>query len=420
MSSNEIDFPPELYAIAYRLSDPEVTQKDLADELGISAASVSRLKQDCIDSGLIVVESRHTLSEKQIGEANLLLSAPRVEKKLAAIASRANQRVKPRVFVFHTKPLSHLDDIRYTKWDEALELFGRAVARTVRNQLSSWLAKKQKTNKQAKVIAGVTWGRALWELSEGMEKLERVKQPDFEFVPLVGEPVSNLPFREASKSEDRTSTDRYVHRLKLSSSYLAAKFNYLTRGSVSGSKSLRGIMGAVPRVYEENEIEDVKAFVRRLPPYLEIFGDDLSPPDEKAGSALCWEVDCILASIGWNPKKSTKRFWYDEFLHTILDRDEQKSLQKKEGIVGDVGLVFVTKRNGDHPVLDNLERRWMGANREHLRHCAMLAEKGEALGTMCFGIGVERSETIIAAVKEGLISQLYIDWNTAQQLLGER
>jgi DNA-binding transcriptional regulator LsrR (DeoR family) len=245
---------------------------------------------------------------------------------------------------------------------------------------------------------GVTWGGMLGNLVAALRAMAMPPpwtSHSLEFVPLSGEPLGDEP-------------------TAFSSSSLSHELGKLAIGERYDARYLGMVPAFLPAWVEKSDIQAIRKLIALVRSYVEIFG----PLSESGGPPpLAARLEMILTSVG--PADNPFGFIRGRLLETgKVTTEELKDL-----IVGDIGGVCI-KRPGLSPEqisrLESVTSRWTGLQLEHLKACAIRAAQEDSLsgkpGVVVISRGAKRAAFVYETIKLGLVSQLLIDQNLAQEL----
>lgn len=252
---------------------------------------------------------------------------------------------------------------------------------------------------------GVTWGGMLFNMVAALRALavpppwaDRV----LEIVPLSGEPLG----------DDPTS---------FSSSILSHDLGKLANGENYNARSLGMVPAFIPERdqrgsrFKAPEEEVIWRFIGLVRSYDEIFGTPGKEISERRPVAE--SLDMILTSVG--PADRPLGFINGRLLETGKVTTEELM----ELIFGDIGGVCIPRPGlsaRQRARLESVTNRWTGLKCDHLEACATRAAEGDPLsgkpGVVVISRGADRAQCVYEAVKRGLINQLVIDEELAQDL----
>jgi DNA-binding transcriptional regulator LsrR (DeoR family) len=249
------------------------------------------------------------------------------------------------------------------------------------------------------VVMGVTWGRTVrglvTTLRDALQRPLRADRP-VRFVPLCGELLQD-------------PDDRIEH----SSSALAASLHELVNGTRAGGgapPSLRGIPAFIPSGFNASEVKTIRRFMRQFAGYAAVFGAE----GNQNGDALAHQVDTMLTSVG--AVAAGRR---GIFLSERVRLGELSEAELMETVAGDLGGLIIP-RGKLNPVqarhIAAMNQRWTGIKQHDLERCAETAARGKRPGVIVLAPDRHRRDIVVRAVELGLINQLIISRELADEL----
>lgn len=374
----------QIKMVAFLSGHEQESQIDIAEKLGISQAQVSRHIGFAKSKGWLKSTTACELTPDELrkveNEIQQRLIPSDLEKNLQKLATRSGITAVRNIRVFNSG---------HTDTDE-FGVFGRQAAGYVRDLIL-----------KARFV-GITWGRTLFGLLEGLRAL-RIPSPWSEeptlFFPLRGELQLGDP-KEAAGDPIYKGKDL----AELSPSNLVVSFNQMVNGDRNEPITLFAAPCFIPHVFKGKELATIKRFIQSTMTFKRIFG----PGD----TALIDGMDTILSAVGTIAHPSP----IDGIM--VAQSDESRSLIKHA--VGDLGGIFIPKAKlnaAGMNYINSLEDRWPGMNLGHFRRCAKQAGESGMPGVILLNIGEKRAEAVYGCLKMGLVNELIIDQWLAKKLL---
>jgi DNA-binding transcriptional regulator LsrR (DeoR family) len=358
---------------AYLFAEEGRTQAEIAIELGVSPAVVSRVLDRA--EGRYIERRVSFLRDKVPGhlqsELEMRLVAHAISSELDRLAQFAYGRPGPKVRVLQLP--------EECPGEEGLASFARLAAPYVLHLVVR------------ASLCGVTWGRMLANLVRAAKQLGTRPKTSTEFVPLAGEPLGFAP----------TSS---------SSSILADELQQFLRGHGHHARSLTMLPALIPRDFSPDERTTINKLIARLKDYRDIFVGGVAdePP-------IVTSLDALITSVGRDPLGFKDG--------SLLDSERERPM-----FIGDIGGVLLPGRPGTpeqalhlEAAMADLADRWTGLRLNHIRACAerAAADPARTVGVVVLSVGATRAPVIYECVKLGLISHLIIDGALEQALLEE-
>lgn len=381
-------------AAAARLAVKRKEQKEIADILQVSQATVSRLLQEA--------ESRKWLirtlvyREERIPAHVKARAAERTDfKGLVDDLRRACGENLPlrSVRVFDSGwggiPDTELpSDRRKAEMDRRLKVFGRSACGRML-ELFEHIE-----------VAGISWGATLLHAIHGLEGTcgEPLRQPNpIDFVPLCCEPLGNSS-------------------IAVSSSQLAARLNAVINGGAGPVRSFTGVPAFIPKGFTKSERETVEKLIRYVEDYAEVFPPQHLRPSRKESQRgyMCNKLQLVLTSLA--PADRLLGLSEDKLMGAGFDRS-----QLAKAAVGDLcGTVLC--RGDATPEQASLIRvcneSWTGIHLDQLRQVPDTCQDGKDGGIVVVAIGRSKVPVTLEAIKQG-IHELLIDGDLASGLQDE-
>lgn len=359
---------------AYLRARHGLSQDEIRHYLGnVSQSHVSRLLAHAADKGWLEMELRFNdrgLSPEVMRDLQQLL-APRGLVEGLRKLGQATGGFVPEVRVF--------DSGSDSPTPGAFDLRSRRLGRSAAGRLIELL--------QRASIVGVTWGRTVGALVDGLESAGRNlgKDRSIQFVPVTAELLTlALP--------DHSST------------LLAERLNNSVGDGTAERLVLGGVPAFIPRRYDAAKARAIREYVQDAASYRRIFvGDD----------ALIRQMDTIITSVG-SSERPVGGAQSELMLAGDISAAELRSL-----IAGDVGGVLIPKSGlsaGDTALLTEINAMWTGITMDHLSWLARNAAQNETPGVVVIAIGRDRAEVIYEMISQNLVNQLVIDWDLANAL----
>ena len=379
-------------AVAVLLVDG-VAQKEIAIRLGISPASVSRLAASATQYGYLDPWPKCLLSDDEITEVRRGFEPEGTRETLESLA-KLHHRPPPLVYILESRRSIETED----DWDEAVLSFGRNCAPHVQAQILKCAA------------VGVTWGRTLLGLVNGICSLPNKKKSSIKFFPLWGEDLG------LGVSDSRVNSRVFPDRTKLSPSSLAYELNEAINQPDVRSLSLRAVPGFIPRSIPPEKMHDALGFLAEISAYRQIFGT-VEDSRARRENSLSNRADCIVTTFGGSGPEG--RFWNDDFIeYGKLEEFDCGKDRLLEATIGDVGGILLAKEDSDSKgIVANVLKHFTGLKEEDLKACASRVATDATPGVIALGVGKERALSVCEAVKRGLVNQVFIDPSCAKGIL---
>jgi DNA-binding transcriptional regulator LsrR (DeoR family) len=264
-------------------------------------------------------------------------------------------------------------------WNLRLERFGRAAAARFQELLPRMH------------VTGVAWGKTIAGLVGGLRQAFPQGRPPAEpvhFFPITGEPLTN--------PDPETSSSTLSHRL-----------NEIINGGKGMFHSLAAVPAFVPAKFPRKSRQTIRAFLAEIVGYRAIFERD--QPDKP----LIDQMDSIITGVGTVSAEASGRLLDDRIRAEGITKDQLAKL-----VIGDIGGVFVP-RSPRNETVRGINERWTGATLADFAGCARAAaHKKDRTGVVVLAIGRAKAQIILECVRLGLVSELIIDHELAQALLG--
>jgi hypothetical protein len=417
MSRKDDDVEFQAQVAAWLFDRMHFKQEQIAEHLGIKQPDVSRR--------LRLAEERGWLSRPEflrgpdITEARMeqienafYQKLPGLKRAIERLArTRRPHDAPPRVQVFYSGPTA-TDRAGYHKRQE---LFGWNAALYLRE-----LVPKMRH-------IGVAWGKTIARLIDGLRPLN----PKFErrtlFFPVSGEPLRG-------HGEENSATE------------LAAELQKFVEGGPVEGPGLNMVIPCIPDRFDEDVTNDIKrSLLGQVAGYRRIFlgeaeetGTGTAP--RGTGARLIDEMDTLITGVGTASKTSTDP-WLIERVNAMHNDPALTREDFEAYTFGDVSGVYLLRpdlaaliaarlgKSGgagkgarDREAIEAKVRRintqWTGIQREHVARCAERARSSEGTaGVIVLAIGRAKSEIVIEAVNQSLVSHLLIDQDLADALL---
>lgn len=384
-----------LLAAYCKAAYPRLTQQEIGIRANLgNQAQVSRLLSDARAKGYLreVFEFPSEMSpdtrrdlegkfERSFYEPHARLEAALVKRaeKLCDIRSEGGSPFK-RLHVVATPGWSEGDDkARETAFAEFGASASEIVARYIDEAESCCVA----------------WGRTVAVTVRRIRSRTNTPDPKKKFLPIAGEPTNYDP-NGISPSDAARS--------------LAAAW------PESKDYSLRGVQARIPRaVYDRDQAEIARELAAYSNSYQEIFG--------QRGSRLIDEVAMILTGIG--DISTSKRGG-----ETSPDADpwylETARAERAEGqdvlqlAVGNIGGVWIARDNlpeADSREVEQVNKRWLGAQLSDFRRCSLKADMGKRPGVVVLAVEPAKATIVLEALY--LVNVLVVSRHLADALADE-
>ncbi|MFB2552239.1 sugar-binding transcriptional regulator [Ensifer soli] len=359
---------------AYLRARHNFSQEQIGRMLGgVSQSHVSRLLAHATDMGWLVTElhfNDRNVSAEAMREIQQLMEPRRLVDRFEEIRARTG-RMTPNVRVFDSgsdSPTSGAFEIRIRR-------FGRSAAGRLEELLRQCSA------------VGLTWGRTVSALIDGLGATHRHHHPDRSF--LVAPVCAELITLAAPD---------------FSSSLLAARLNGLFNDGQGETLRLGGVPAYIPRRYEATKAQAIREYLLDAASYRKIFSGE---------APLINRIDTIITSVG-----SVHRL-LGGAMEEVVTAGDIPAAELKELIIGDIGGILIPKRGLPEDKVADVEAlnaMWTGISRERLSRLAMRAGATGGAGVIVAAIGRERAAIIAELIRLEMINELIIDWDLANAL----
>jgi len=270
-------------------------------------------------------------------------------------------------------------------WAARLGQFGRLAAARVQELIPRMQ------------LCGVTWGKTIARVVDGLRLLNPQspqKSQSVQFVPLTGEPLTY--------PDPETSSSTLAHRLS----------DMFTNGQ-QPFHSLAGVPAFIPSKFPRAGQATIRNFISEIAGYRTVFAR--SNRNGERQEPLVDRLDCIITGVGTVSPGVSGRL--------LDDRVEAENVTKEQlqaRVHGDIGGIFLP-RNVRDTVVRGINERWTGVLLEHLRQCAHAAVGDpKRAGVVVLAMGRAKADITLACIRAGLISELILDHDLAQELLKEK
>lgn len=374
------------------------SQAEIARRFESTQSTVSRVLKQAKVEGLLkhaVAFDAGGVEQEVLDEARKLAARPpELQKHLDALANRNDLPHSVTVRV-----LSDSDDIAsMSDLDARREHVGREAAAYVLDLLRSGVG-----------ICGLTWGHSVGAVVAGIEA--RAKRHGgaptlVQVVPLCGEPLG----------KDSASL--------FSSSALAERLSLAVNRSACHVPPLTMLPAFVPGDFSDAEVDAVWRLVGKIHAYSEVFGGRqvrIALQDGRSRKFTHWaaKLDLILTGISAAGRP------LGDGRGPLFDSGSLKEEEFRSMVIGDIGGVLIEREGlsaAQRAKLSRLAARWTGIMAAEMRQCARRAASHASVdtappGVVVVAIGQDKSETVIAALKRGLINHLLCDWELERAVL---
>lgn len=342
---------------------------------GVSQSHVSRLLTHATDRGWLVTElhfNERNISAEALREIQHLMEPRRLVARFEEIRMRTG-RMTPNIRVFDSgseSPTSGAFEIRCRR-------FGRSAAGRLEELL-----------RQSSAV-GLTWGRTVSSLIDGLAATNRSHRPD---KPIIFAPVSAELITLAAPD--------------YSSSLLAARLNGLFNNGQGETLRLGGVPAYIPRRYDAAKAQAIREYLLDAASYRRIFAGD---------APLINRIDTVITSVGSADRP------LGGAMEEVLSAADISAAELKSLIVGDVGGILIPKPGiaaEKTRQVNELNAMWTGITKEHLSRLAMRAAGVGGAGVVVAAIGRERAAIIAEMIRLEMINELIVDWDLVNALEG--
>lgn len=314
---------------------------------------------------------------------------PELQDRIAALAAKGDLPHKATVRLLRLAE----DGRAVTSIDEFFRSAGRSAAPHVLELL------------RGAATCGLTWGHTVGAVVAGIESLDGRRRDGagaLQVLPLCGEPLL----------EDSLSM--------YSSSSLAERLSAAVNGSAADTLPLTMLPAFVPGQFTRAEVEAVWKMISLIDAYGKIFGGRevrLALRDGRPGKYRhkAMALDMILTGISavGQPLGDNRG--------PLFDSGKLSENAFREMVLGDIGGVLIERaglRPDQRAALDDLATRWTGISSVEMHGCAKrAAAKGGPPGVVVVAMGRNKSETLVEALRRGLVNHLLIDWDLEREIL---
>ena len=378
LSKRDLDL---LKVAFYSVYDPALTQDQIARRVGLTQVQVSRLLKEAHDKKYLweVFRFPPDLSpEDRLDIVNSFF--PRHGQLEDALSARS--RVLSRKQSGGGAPFKQLYVVAATGIDNekdarvranAFRFFGMNAAGIVASYIDDV------------GTCCVSWGRTIAATVENMPNGSASNRPK-QFIPIAGDPTNHEPNGVAPSDAAR----------RLSQAWPG-----------SGYLSLRGVPARIPKSVDD---QDGGRIVRELIGYSNNYRQIFGVPDSDETSLIS-EVPMILTGIG-NVDTSERNIgvgpdpWYLE----TVDAEGKNVLDLAVGNIGGVWIAKNEISSEDKDLVTKVNERWLGAQYDHFRGCALNADPGVVV------VAVEPDKADIVLEALHLINVLIVSRQLADEL----
>lgn len=352
--------------------------KEIAKRLSWSAGQASREVAQCEAEGYIIRQPEYVPGTKPF-PANVL------EQIQQGPEARSCDDVLRRIAeTNHVPPIWNVRVVPSKRWAGK-----NASADARRKYLCKQIAGDIKKEIGKAKVCAVAWGETLKSLVDSMEAPFPSPHRAIHFVPVRGEPIG---------------TSASISSPSMLARQLDAKFN-------GGAMpiSLVGVPALIPAGFSDEERLAVQKYAERSKDYKKFF--------VSRGSNL--RFDSVITSVGSVGIQANEEL--DGFGHYTQECINLWGLDKgwlKQNVVGDLAGVFLPRAKNPSKEWDDLMKQWLGINKEDLKNCVQSSSRRTrrpGVIVVAWG-GRERAEVIVLAAELGLISQLFVDLELANQI----
>jgi DNA-binding transcriptional regulator LsrR (DeoR family) len=370
-----------LKAAYYSVYEPALTQQQIAVRVGLSQVQVSRLLNKAREEKVLreVFRFPPDLSpEDRLEVINSFF--PRHGQLQDALSARSRQLSRKesgggapfkRLYVVAAPGIDNENDPSVRA--NAFRFFGMSAAGIVAAYISEVR------------MCCVAWGRTIAATVEYMPSASASGE-EKQFIPIAGEPTNHEPNGIAPSDAAQ----------RLSQAWPGSK-----------SLSLRGVQARIPKSVDDQEGSHIaRELVRYSNDYRRIFA-----PTDSGDPPLISEVPMILTGIG-NVDTSKRNIgvgtdpWYTE----TVDAEGPNVLDLAVGNIGGVWIAKDEISDKDKERVTKVNERWLGAQYDHFRGCALNADPGIVV------VAVEPDKADIVLKALHLINVLIVSRQLAEEL----
>ena len=365
-------FDKDIEEIAVLAAEHMMPQADIAELLGVSAATVNRGVKTAIKEDLLVW--RQEVTEKISDEARLRANSRRkitpLKEALGGLERGRGQPCLQELHVFESGEASQDHDV-------PIRHFAR--------QAAAYLS-KQFIRNEVKHI-GISWGVALLSVMD-------VLRATLVNSPREIDPVNCIPIAGSPPEVEQYN--------KTSSANLAGALSRLLNGSARESSSF-SVGGWIPAEFSDPDRAVIRKFCFTSPSYENAFGD----------RGIIHKLDCVLTSVG--ATKDFERPW----LKAAAQASTVSLSEFRDLSVGNIAGCFLPVPGLDargRKVLDSVNERWLGIQFQHLQNCAAEALRKRSPGVVVLAIGEGKAPVVLEAIKHKLVNIVCCDMRLMKRL----
>lgn len=370
---------PALIAAYYKAQDPTLTQREIGEKANLGTqAQVSRLLAEAREQGYLrevfAFPAGLSPDDRRMIEDSFF---PRHSELESALAERARELRDARAEGgspfkrLHIVAAPGLDDEHDDKAREkAFQVFGASAAEIVAGYIDEAYG------------CSVAWGRTIEATVRHVHPRSTAPEPKKTFMPIAGEPTNFEPNGVSPSDAART---------------LAAAW--------PGSEhlSLRGVQARIPKsVYDNDEKNIARELVGYSNNYQKIFGGPRGQFGDRPGQErpLIAQVPMILTGIG--DVRTSERTSEDQADPWYLETASAEDRSVLELAVGNIGGVWISRDDisrDDKLEIEELNKRWLGAQHDHFKHCSLTADMDRHLpGVVVLAVEPEKYKIVLEAL----------------------
>lgn len=369
---SEVDLRLVVAALAV---EDDLTQREIAAIIDKSQAEVSRLYRDAVARGWVHREVRWPDGANRAQVDGLVFKhRPELQSRLERLSRQAGEKGP---VPFQKVHIVYGED---AKW----ELFARRASVLVGDML------------RGATVIGVAWGRNVDRVLKAMPNLPA--DPSKIVLPVAGEPFKYQAQVGATDAAELLGTRLGTQKIE----------------------HLRGVGARLPpHLASPENITTIRAYLAASPSYGRIFG-----PNNDPDGPLIERLDLVLTGIG---STATSDASADPLYRETKEAEAancpgrgERSLE--QAAVGNVGGWYLPKdvdSDADRRIVEGVNSHWFGIRIESLVGCAARASRSRPKrpGVVVVAPEPEKAETVLAAVRAGVVSQLIVSRRLAERLL---
>ena len=363
-----------------------LTQREVADYLGVSAPTIARRLKEARERGWLL-ESRAYRPPPHARDMSRYFGDPELQYALASLL--ASHDVHGRLQRVEVVPLAE-------DWEQSRDRCANVAARQLEEALRS-----------GKHVLACNWGQTTEAIARALRPA--TENEELKVVPIFGDLGVN--------PEDEQFTEAHRYYANQVAGLIAERFG----ASVPVRLPFKAF---IPTSYEDPELGVIKGYLSNDISYQLVFGEKRSQ-DEPAG--YIHRAGTLISGVGALEERNAW-FKYTQRVATPAEPPmEPQDLKPMEeaGIVGDIAQHFVTIDGVDAGLPAGLEKvaamneRVVGLEPKHFQEVARrhVEDKVPGLGVLIVAGGSNKAAVTLAAVRSGAVNHLIVDQELAAAVL---